>query len=315
MAAPNATVSTLGQINGAGSATALFLKVFGGEVLTAFWAENKFLSRTMVRTITSGNSAQFPASHKGTASYHTPGNMIVGSGEPARNERVITIDDLLVASRFVANIEEAKNHYDVRSELSRDVGFALSSTMDKNIAQVALLAARASATVTGGDGGTAITSASSGTNADALVAALFDAAQALDEKNVPENDRYVYLKPDQYYNLVNSSSKLIHTDYGNTGNGSVAQGVVRWVAGMQIVKTNNAPIGVNVSTGPAAYQVNGTNTTAIVAQKGAVGTVKLMDVRMEMEYSMLHQGTFIVGSYAVGHGILRPECAVEIKSA
>lgn len=315
MAAPNATVSNLGQINGAGSTTALFLKVFGGEVLTAFWAQNKFLSRTMVRTIESGNSAQFPASHKGTASYHTPGNMIVGTGEPLRNERVITIDDLLVAPRFVANIEEAKNHYDVRAELSRDVGFALSSTMDKNIAQVLLLAARASATVTGGDGGTALTSATAGTNADALIAAIFDAAQALDEKNVPENDRFVYVDPDRYYQLVNSSSKLIHTDYNPQGNGSIAQGVVRYVAGMEIVKTNNAPIAKNIATGPAAYQVNGTNTVAIVGQKGAVGTVKLMDVRMEMEYSMLHQGTFIVGSYAVGHGILRPECAVEIKTA
>lgn len=314
MAAPNATVSYLGKANGSGN-DVLFLKVFGGEVLTAFWAANKFLGRTMVRTITSGSSAQFPASWKGTARYHTPGTLIIGSGEPNRNERVITIDDLLIADRFVANIEEAKNHYDVRAELSRDVGMALSSTMDKNLAQVGLLAARASATVTGGDGGSAITSASSGSDADALIAAIFDAVQALDEKNVPENDRFVFVKPDQYYNLVNSSSKLINTDYGNAGNGSVARGEVKYVAGCEIVKTNNAPFGSNINTGPAAYQVNATNTTALVLQKGAVGTVKLMDVRMEMEYQMLYQGTFIVGSYAVGHGILRPECAVEIKSA
>lgn len=314
MAAPNATVTSLGKANGAGN-DVLFLKVFAGEVLTAFWAANKFLSRSQVRTIEHGSSAQFPASWKGTARYHTPGTMIVGSGEPNRNERVITIDDLLIADRFVANIEEAKNHYDVRGELSRDIGMALSSTMDKNIAQVGLLAARASATVTGGDGGSAITSASSGSDADALIAAIFDAVQALDEKNVPENDRYVFLKPDQYYNLVNSSSKLINTDYGNTGNGSVARGEVKYVAGCEIVKTNNAPFGSNIATGPAAYQVNATNTTALVMQKGAVGTVKLMDLRMEMEYQMLWQGTFLVGSYACGHGILRPECAVEIKTA
>jgi hypothetical protein len=305
LAAPNATVSTLGQINGAG-ADALFLKVFGGEVLAAFYAQNKFLGRSMVRTITSGSSAQFPASWKGTAAYHTPGTMIVGTGEPKRNERIITIDDLLVAPRFVSNIEEAKNHYEVRSELSRDIGFALSSTMDKNLAQLYILAARASATVTGGDGGTVITSASAGTNADALIAAAFDGAQALDEKNVPENDRYLFVKPDQYYNLVNSSSKLIHVDYnGGSNNGGVAEGVVRRVAGLEIVKTNNAPFGSNINTGVAAYQVNATNTVGVVAQKGAVGTVKLMDLRMEMEYQMLWQGTFIVGSYACGQLALR----------
>jgi hypothetical protein len=314
MAAPNATVSTLGQVNGAGSSTALFLKVFGGEVLTAFWSANKFLSRSMVRTITSGNSAQFPASWKGTAAYHTPGNMLVGTGEPLRNERVITIDDLLVADRFVSNIEEAKNHYEVRAELSRDIGMSLAATMDRNLARVGLNAARASATVTGGDGGSAITSATAGTSADALIAAAFSAAQALDEKAVPDNDRYLFVKPAQYYLLVNSSSKLINRDYA-PDNGSVASGEVYRVAGLEIVKTNNPPFGSNIATGPAAYQGNFTTSVGLVMQKGAIGTVKLMDVAIESEYLITHQGTMIVGKYACGHGILRPECAVEIKTA
>lgn len=54
----NATVSRLGQTNGAGDALSLFLKVFAGEVLTAFAETNVALSRSMVRTITSGKSAQ-----------------------------------------------------------------------------------------------------------------------------------------------------------------------------------------------------------------------------------------------------------------
>jgi hypothetical protein len=44
----------------------------------------------------------------------------------------------------------------------------------------------------------------------------------------------------------------------------------------------------------------------------AVGTVKLMDLAMEAEYQTRFQGTLMVARYAVGHGILRPECAVEI---
>jgi hypothetical protein len=40
--------------------------------------------------------------------------------------------------------------------------------------------------------------------------------------------------------------------------------------------------------------------------------VKLMDLSTEMEYSVRHQGTLIVAKYAMGHGILRPECAVEL---
>jgi hypothetical protein len=40
-----------------------------------------------------------------------------------------------------------------------------------------------------------------------------------------------------------------------------------------------------------------------------------MDLAVEMEYDMRRQGTLIVAKYALGHGILRPESAVELASA
>jgi hypothetical protein len=154
----NATPSRIGQVNNAGDVDALFLKVYAGEVLTAFTEQNKLADRTMVRNITSGKSAQFPATWKATASYHTPGTEITGN-TIAGNERVIVIDDLLISPVFIASIDEAKTHYEVRSEYSKQAGAALARTMDKNLAQVGLLAARASATVTGGNGGSQITAA------------------------------------------------------------------------------------------------------------------------------------------------------------
>lgn len=309
----NATVSRLGQSNLAGSTDALFLKVFAGEVLTAFATRNVFMARTLVRTISSGLSAQFPATWKGTAGYHTPGNELVGS-TVAHAEQVITIDDLLVADRFIAKIDEAKNHYDVRSIYSRDVGMALSDAMDTNIALTIGLTARASASVTGGSGGTAITSANSKTDADTLITALFDAAQALDEKDVPDTERYVALKPDQYYLLIQSGSKAINRDYGNEGNGSMAAGEIFRIAGMEIVKTNHLPV-TNVATGLAKYQGNFSTTSALVWQRQAVGTVKLLDLSVDMNFDFRRRGTLIVAEYAMGHGKLRPECAVEVKTA
>jgi hypothetical protein len=54
----NATVLAGGQINGAGATDALFLKVFGGEVMAAFETALVFNdSRQMVRSIASGKSA------------------------------------------------------------------------------------------------------------------------------------------------------------------------------------------------------------------------------------------------------------------
>lgn len=254
---------------------------------------------------------QFPVLHKGTAAYHTPGAELTGS-VVLGNERVIAVDDLLVADRFIADIDQAMNHWDYSSPIARDIGMALARTFDRHVLQNFLLAARASATVSGGNGGTVITAATAGTNADALIGAAFDAAQAFDEKDVPESDRYLFVKPAPYYMLVNDSSKLIDRDYGNEGNGSIARGLVMRVAGLEIVKTNNLPT-TNINSGN--YQVDASTTVAIAAQKQAVGTVKLIDLSMQMEDSVRHQGTLMVGRYALGHGILRPECAAEIKTS
>jgi hypothetical protein len=228
------------------------------------------------------------------------------------NERVIVIDDLLIADRFVASIDEAMNHYDVRSIYSRDIGMALAKKFDQQLAQVTVLAARSAATVSGGNGGTALTNATARTNADSLIASIFDAAQALDEKDVMEGDRFAYLKPDQYYMLVNSSSKALNRDYA--GEGSVASGFIPRVAGIEIVKTNNLP-STNVVGGPTPYRGDFTNLACLVSHRSAAGTVKLIDLAVEMAYDIRRQGTLLVGKYALGHGILRPESAVEIKVA
>lgn len=307
------TVARPGQANGAGDPKVLFLKKYGGEVLTAFRESNVFIGRHIVRTITSGKSAQFPATWKATAQYHTPGTQITGQ-QIKGNERVINLDDVLISPVFIASIDEAMSHFEFRREYSFQSGAALSRTFDKNVAQVGILAARASATVEGANGGTQITSANARTDADALIGALFDAAQALDEKDVPEMERFAFLKPAQYYMLVESGNKAVTTDLNPEGNGSVASGKIKRVAGIELVKTNNLPQ-TDVATGPAAYQGDFTNTACLVMQRGAVGTVKLIDLAVESEYLIEYQGTLIVSKYDVGHGILRPECAVEIKVA
>lgn len=55
----NAVRLAFGQVNGAGAADALFMKVYGGEVLTAFEETNVVLDKHMVRQIPNGKSASF----------------------------------------------------------------------------------------------------------------------------------------------------------------------------------------------------------------------------------------------------------------
>ena len=91
------------------------------------------------------------------------------------------------------------------------------------------------------------------------------------------------------------------------------------VAGVAIVKTNHLPQ-TDLSSGADAAEQNDyfddfSNTVGVVTHKTAVGTVKLLDLSYEQEYEIRRQGTLMVAKLACGHGVLRPECAVELKVA
>lgn len=315
----NATISDIGKVNNTGTADALFLKQFSGEVLTSFEQTSVTADKHMIRTIASGKSAQFPVMGRSSASYHTPGNEITGT---ALNhaEKVITINDLLISNHFIANIQEAKNHYDIRSVYSSEMGRALAFQMDKHVLQTMLQAAASSANVgdTGYEAGTIITDADANTNATSLIGSIFDAAEALDDGYVPSEGRFCFLKPEQYYLLANATN-AINVDF--SGRGSIAEGTIPQLAGINLIKTPHLPTtnitGTGVDAGGAggAQAVDAANTVAIIAHTSAVGTVKLMDLAVESEYDIRRQGTLMVAKYAMGHGVLRPEAAVQIQTA
>ena len=321
----NATASRLGLVNNSGTAyEALFLKVFSGEVLTAF-SENNVFSDALhtVRTISSGKSAQFPVTGTASAAYHTPGNLLTG-GAILHNEKVINIDDLLIAQTFVANIDELMNHYDVRAIYASELGKALAKTYDQNVAKCIANASRASTTLTGGSGGTVLTLASGNTatanvTGDELAAAIYDIAQAFDERDIPKTDRFVVLPPAEYYKLPESATRTISTDFNPGGNGSYASGNVQQIAGMPVIMSNNVPqsnVGSNPSGSNNTYSGDDSKTIGLVFHKSAVGTVKLLDMTTEMsgqDYGVMYQGTLMVAKYALGHGTLRPEAAATIK--
>jgi hypothetical protein len=291
----------------------LFLKVFGGEVLANFLEKNVALQRTQVRSITSGKSASFPVYAKGTASYHTPGTELVGTAI-AHNEVVVNIDDLLVADRFIANIDEAMAHYDVRSIYSADVGRALAKELDKHLLQLGINAANDSATVTGGTGGTSINDADGRTSASSLAASVYQACMTLDQNDVPDDGRTTYVIPAQWSLLV-QLDKAVSRDFSDPSVGDYAKRTLMRLAGTELVWSNNLPNTNNITTGPTAYQGDFSNSIALVMHNTAVGTVKLMDLASEMGYDIRRQGTLVVAKFALGSGVLRPDAAVEIATA
>lgn len=315
----NANPSRVGQAGLTGATDALFLKVFSGEVMSTFNALTVMKEKTRIRNINNGKSAQFPAIGKTVAEYHTAGAEILGNNIE-HGEKVITIDDLLIANTFIASIDEAKNHYDVRSEYSKQMGQALAQTYDRNLLSMAIKAARDSSGLGAGIAGQAdATSNKLGTvtpTTAQIVTGLYEAAATLDERNVPETERYVIVNPSVYYELV-QNDKLINRDFGQ--NGSYSDGTIMKVAGMQIVKSNNLTVDHTASTAypdfNSKYAVDATDTSALVIQRQALGTVQLMDMATEMEYDIRRQGTLAVSKMAVGHGVLRPECIIEVRAA
>jgi len=312
----NATPSRLGAQNNGSDKSALFLKVFSGEVLASYNTKTVMADKIRTRSITSGKSAQFPAIGKIGAEYHAVGAEIVGSSVE-HGERVITIDDMLISHTFIANIDEAKNHYEVRSEYSRQMGDALAQTFDRNLLSMAVKEARTPSSATVADMGVASSVALGATpTTTQIIDGLYSAAETLDVADVAEDDRFVIVTPAVYYALV-QDSKLVNRDYVSN-NGDYADGKILRVAGMPIVKSNNLALdhtatGTNVAN-LAKYDVDASATKALVLHKSALGCVKLMDVASESEYDIRRQGTLMVSKMAVGHGILRPEGIIELAA-
>jgi hypothetical protein len=328
---------------------ALFLKVFGNEVLTAFEEANVMKELHTVRTISSGKSAQFPVLGTAEAKYHTPGDDVFEHGNGAtyptqikHRERVINIDDVLLAATSIANIDELKNHYDVRAAYSTELGRALAKRFD--LATLRTLAAAAETdhadranpnAALGGrlDLGAAGTGLPADLSTAANIVQTFRViAQTLDEKHIPSEDRFAILTPAQYYLLTGSDSIAINRDFG--GSGGVAAGNIPELLGIKIYSSPHiADVAIAATSGDDANANNNPFDDAegtseglgyldagldvvqfLAGHKSAIGTVKLLDLAVESEYSMQKQSTLMLAKYAMGHGILRPEAAISVVS-
>ena len=255
----NVNQVSLGRINNPNASPALtaannrdlYLQLASGEIFKGF--ENATIARDLVmkRTLTNGKSLQFIYTGRTSADYHTPGTPILGNSDkaPPVAEKTITVDDLLISSAFLYDLDQTLAHYDLRSEITRKIGYALAETYDRKIFRSITRGARAASPVSSTSyvepGGTQVR-VGSGTESDAysataLVSAFYDAAAALDEKGVSQDGRVGILNPRQYYALIQQVGEngLVNRDaQGDSrqrGNGIVE------IAGIQIYKSMNIP--------------------------------------------------------------------------
>lgn len=324
-----ATLTQLGQANGAGDKKALYLKLFTGEVYEAFRNATIAKGLVMNRTLRNGKEAQFIHTGRVSAGYHTAGTAILGSGDPKVAETTIAMDDLLVASAFVDNLDEILAQYDIRGPIARQIGQSLAEFYDRRIFRVLDQAAEATAPVTGEPGGFEINlGANNEYNAQALVDGFFEAAARLDEVAAPQEGRVAVLSPRQYYALISQvDTNILNRDFGAAG-GSLNSGEGLYeIAGIKIYKSNNIPFltrygsatgdlidaaavtGENNSYG---IRTDFTNSCGLIFHRDAAGVVEAIGPSVQTtgaDTKVIYQGDVIVGRLAYGAGSVRPSVA------
>jgi len=241
-----------GQSNSAGDVRALYLKLFSGEMFKGF--QHNAIARDLImkRTLKNGKSLQFIYTGRTTSEFHTPGKPILGNsdGAPPVAEKTVTVDDLLISSAFLYNLDETLAHYDLRSEISRKIGYALAEKYDRLAFRAITRGARSASPITKSNfvepGGTQIRVGATTNDSDAygatnLVNAFYDAAAAMDEKGVSTDGRVAVLNARQYYELIQQTGDngLVNRDSQGTSR-QKGNGIVE-IAGIKIFKSMNIP--------------------------------------------------------------------------
>lgn len=324
MAALAATgISNPGQNLSADDRDALFMKVFSGEVLTAFARNTVMMSRHQVRTIDHGKSASFAVMGRTRAKYLAPGNSLDDQRKKfEHSEKVIAIDGLLTADCLITDIDDAMNHYDVRVEYSRQLGEALAQSADcaiinelanmaakdaavpENIPDNGVGAEKVQGTGKAFEFETGLAISQSADYGNKIIEGLLAARAAFTKNYVPMGDRYCLLTPEGYSALI----KALMPDSANyQALFDPNSGKLQTICGFEVIEVphllNDGVDGKHkLNTKFTAAKLQG-----IVFHRSAVGTVKLKDLAMERARRAEYQADQIIAKYAMGHGGLRPE--------
>lgn len=313
-ALPDKGISHPGQDLSTENQNTLFMKVFSGEVLTAFARNTVMMSRHQVRTIDHGKSASFAIMGRTRAKYLTPGSSLDDQRKKFEHtEKVISIDGLLTADCLITDIEDAMNHYDVRVEYSRQLGEALAQSADCAIInELANMAAKGADkenipdNVTDGEKVqgtgkafkfvTGLNSLQSAEDGKKIIEGLLAARAAFTKNYVPMGDRYCLLTPEGYSALI----KALMPDSANyQALFDPNSGKLQTICGFEVIEV---PHLINDGV-DEKHMLDSTLTEAklqgIVFHRSAVGTVKLKDLAMERARRAEYQADQIIAKYAI----------------
>lgn len=298
----------------------LFLKLFAGETLAAYARTSKTAGKHLEISIKGGKSAQFPVMGRGVAKFLKPGQELTGQ-EFEHTEKVIAIDGLLTADVFVSDLYEALSQDAFRSMYSTQLGESLAIAKDQHVlAEIAKLVEADKENLRGLGKPTKVKIgelADLAAFGEAFIDGMLGIAAELDQKYVPASERYGYIQPATKAKLV----KFLSTSGKDfAGTAYLSQWGDVTIAGIPlIVVPHLGDSGIDftnaLNTEGHKFPVSlAGKVAALVAHKGAVGTVNLMSMAFETQRYSTRQATHLVAKMATGHGGLRPEAAAAITT-
>jgi len=251
MAADDGILSRPGAANNSFASetagSALFLKLFAGEVLDAFDEYNVMAPIIEHRAIPRGSkSAQFLVTGRASATGLVPTSGVISNllasttfmNQIKSNEKEVFLDGPILSMTMIAEFDEVRAQYDVRQGHSVELGRGIAEEYDIRALLMLANGARSASLITasGPDnnrGGARVLDADFNSNGASIVSTLFRLKRVLDSKFVPQLDRHVIITPEAASNLAQQTD-VLNRDWVAGSNGDFADGTVYKVAGFQL---------------------------------------------------------------------------------
>jgi len=270
--------------------TTAFVDLFDSEVKQAYQAESLLRGTMRTRTGVAGNTVKFPTIGKGVATLRvpqtdvTPLNVTYG--------RVTATMEDYIAAEYSDIFQQSHINFDERSELVQVVSKSIARRMDQIMID-ALNAATGTSTV-------ATTVGGAGTNMN--IEKLRATAKALNEKNVPSENRRLLMHASQLDALL-GETEITSQDFAAVK--ALVQGEINTFMGFTILTMGDRDEGGIPKP---------STRTCFAWHQDSMGYAESMSQKTEVNYvpektSFLVSSMFSAGSIAIdGEGIVKISC-------
>lgn len=329
----------------------LGLKLWSGEVLNAYHEALVTGGTTRKVALGNGREVQFPATTKVKGGFASPG-MQIAQDTTFQTEITITCDDIMYASLFFPLQYDLVGHLNFRQQYAKEAGITLAKAEDiMNFCNIR----KAANTLSifdgvdpnsghyGGDvlasdlfinDGGAVGAADDNEVAMAIFNSLFRAAEIMQEKNLPMGaPKFCVMRPREYFILIRAIQSggfaLSNKDY-MAQPANLNQALLPPIAGFNITVSNLLPTTDLTGTGASAdvnpntlvdiplhtrHETDFSQTVGLIWTPDAVGTVVQQGIATKMEHQLNQLGDLLVSYMLVGGGVIRPDSAIELRTA